>query len=385
MFDLYFTGIGEVVPKDSVVMVHYIAYLLNCQEPFDVTYLQGKRPKRFTLGCGELLPGLEVGISTMRIGENARFIVQPIAAYRELGCPPRIPPNATIVFDVHLVSYFSQLSFLSFNEDDHNPDRFDINLGRVTKLHREGNEQFKLGNIGTSVHKYNKAVELLHVCGCNNETEEIAMMKYLNKLYTNLSLCYLKLCAFNKVCRVGIEAMKYSERYSKNCTKLFFNWGKALRLLKSFAEAQNKLAKAIKLEPNHENIKMELKRLQKDREFNRNVELFSIRDSNDMGERLPPEFWEVFNARLTEFVNGDDDVLTVLLNKNNDDLEFAKLKAGSYDLHFQIVMKGEVETNCVAIRKKTDHWNYVCGRYSIYRRLPYITMSILTVKFCFVY
>lgn len=335
-------------------MIHYIAYISNLHEPFDVTYLQGRRPKRFTLGVGDLLAGLEIGIKTMRTGENARFIIKPEYAYREMGCPPRIPPNATVLFDVHLVTYLSPENCLSFDENNRDPERFNKNLLQIKKLHIEGNEQFKLRFIDKAIFKYDRAKELLHVTGCNSDSEEVEMMKYLNKLYTNLSLCYLKQCAFNKVCRMGMEAMKYSERFSKHSTKLFFNWGKALRLLKDFKEAKNKLQKALKLEPRNETIQYEIKRLEKDREFNGNIKLFTFNDENEHNEnaRLPVGFWELFDKRLTEFVDSFDDVLTITLNKNPDDIELVKHKASSLNLECQIITKAGVETDCIAIKKK---------------------------------
>ncbi|XP_060874795.1 inactive peptidyl-prolyl cis-trans isomerase FKBP6 [Metopolophium dirhodum] len=346
------SGIGQVVPENYVVLIHYIAYISNLQEPFDVTYLQGRRPKRFTLGNGELIPGLEIGIKTMTTGENARFIIKPELAYRELGCPPRIPPNATILFDVHLVSFLSPESIITFDRENRDPDAFNKNLVQVKKLHFEANEQFKLKNTDKAVFKYNRALELLHIAGCKNDNEEIEMMKYLNRIYTNLSLCYLKQCAFNKVCRMGIEALKYSERFSKRSTKLFFNWGKALRLLKDFTEAKKKLEIARKLEPQNETIQGEIHKLQKDKEFHRNVELITLKDDNaDDNERLAPEFWEVFNTHLTEFYTGNDDVLTVMLNKNPDDIEVVKNKASAYDLQVHVITKAGVPTNCIAIKK----------------------------------
>lgn len=334
-------------------MIHYIGYISNLHEPFDVTYLQGRRPKRFALNNCELLPGLEIGIKTMTTGENARFIIKPELAYREMGCPPRIPPNATVLFDVHLVAYFSPETFLSFDEDNRDPNRFNKNIVQIKKLHTEGNEQFKIGYIDKAIHKYEKAKELLHIVGCNSGSEEIEMMKYLNKLYTNLSVCYLKQCAFNKVCRMGIEALKYSERFSKRSAKLFFNWGKALRLLKDFTEAKVKLQKALSIEPQNDTIQTEIQRLKKDREFNSSVELFTFQNDNihDDNIRMPPEFWEVFNLHLTEFINGTDDVLTVTLNRNPDDIDLIKRKAHSHDLQFQVITKAGVETNCIAIKK----------------------------------
>uniref|UniRef100_A0A2H8TG04 peptidylprolyl isomerase n=1 Tax=Melanaphis sacchari TaxID=742174 RepID=A0A2H8TG04_9HEMI len=346
-------GIGHVVPENYIVFIHYIAYVSNILEPFDVTYIQGRRPKRFTLGNGELLPGLELGIKTMTTGEHARFIIKPELAYRELGCPPRIPPKATILFDVHLVSFLSPENILIFDRENRDPNLFNKTLVQVKKLHFEANEQFKLKNMEKAIYKYNRALELLHLAGCKNNNEEIEMMKYLNKFYTNLSLCYLKQCAFNKVCRMGMEAMKYSERFSKRSVKLFFNWGKALRLLKNFTEAKKKIQIALKLEPQNETIHDENYKLEKDQKFHHNIELITFKDENnaDDNERLAPEFWEVFNTRLIEFYNGEDDVLTVMLNKNPDDFEVVKNKASTYGLQVHFITKAGVQTNCIAIQK----------------------------------
>jgi len=305
------------------------------------------------LGNFELLPGLEIGIKSMTLGENSRFIIKPELAYRELGCPPRIPPNATILFDVHLVYYCPPERIITFDRENCNPAIFKKNLAKVKKCHLKANEQFKLKNIDEAVLKYNRALELLHIVGCLNDYEETEMMNYLNILYTNLSLCYLKQCEFNKVCRMGLEALKYSERISKHSTKLFFNWGKALRLLKDFTEAKKKLEIALKLDPQNETIHGEIDKLQKDKEFHRTVESIILKDDNNVNdnERLAPEFWEVFNTHFTEFYTGNDDVLTVMLNKNPDDFEVIKNKASAYDLRVHVITEAGVPTNCIAIQK----------------------------------
>ena len=46
-------------------------------------------------GSGKLLPGVEIGISTMRVKEKARFLICAEYAYGDKGCPPRIPEKAT--------------------------------------------------------------------------------------------------------------------------------------------------------------------------------------------------------------------------------------------------------------------------------------------------
>ena len=58
------------------------------------------------------LGGLEIGLLTMKKGEVARFVFTPDYAYGRQGCPPLIPPNATVMFEVEV------LDFLDSDESD---------------------------------------------------------------------------------------------------------------------------------------------------------------------------------------------------------------------------------------------------------------------------
>ncbi|GKD18071.1 peptidyl-prolyl cis-trans isomerase FKBP62-like protein, partial [Tanacetum coccineum] len=49
----------------------------------------------------------EKGIKTMKKGESALFTIPAELAYGESGSPPTIPPNATLQFDVELLSWAS--------------------------------------------------------------------------------------------------------------------------------------------------------------------------------------------------------------------------------------------------------------------------------------
>ncbi|GFO01595.1 peptidylprolyl isomerase [Plakobranchus ocellatus] len=44
----------------------------------------------------------------MRKHEVSRFLIQPEYAYGEHGCPPRIPPNAILIFDVEVMHFVEQ-------------------------------------------------------------------------------------------------------------------------------------------------------------------------------------------------------------------------------------------------------------------------------------
>lgn len=89
------------------VFVHYVGTLESDGSEFDSSRARN-RPFNFVLGQGSVIRGWDIGVATMKKGEVAKFTLSPEFAYGEDGSPPKIPANATLVFEVELLSWTSQ-------------------------------------------------------------------------------------------------------------------------------------------------------------------------------------------------------------------------------------------------------------------------------------
>jgi len=95
-------GNGEVAKEGSHVRVHYTGWLTSGKK-FDSSVDAGK-PFDFTIGNGEVIKGWEEGVAGMRVGGKRQLRIPPDLGYGADGTPDGpIPPNATLIFDVHLL------------------------------------------------------------------------------------------------------------------------------------------------------------------------------------------------------------------------------------------------------------------------------------------
>jgi FKBP-type peptidyl-prolyl cis-trans isomerase len=95
-------GSGPAAAPGDTVEVHYTGCLTNGKK-FDSSY-DRQEPFGFVLGTGSVIPGWDEGLQGMRPGGKRRLVIPPDLGYGPRGAGSVIPPNATLIFDVQLVS-----------------------------------------------------------------------------------------------------------------------------------------------------------------------------------------------------------------------------------------------------------------------------------------
>jgi FKBP-type peptidyl-prolyl cis-trans isomerase len=95
-------GQGPVGKPGDKAQVLYTGRLLN-GAIFDQR-LDPKNPLPFRIGRGEVIEGWDQILQLMKVGEKRLVIIPPELAYGTRGQPPKISRNATLVFEMELIS-----------------------------------------------------------------------------------------------------------------------------------------------------------------------------------------------------------------------------------------------------------------------------------------
>ncbi len=99
-------GTGPVPHAGQTVTVNYTGWLyVNGKKgkKFDSSLDRGQ-PFSFPLGQGQVIKGWDDGVATMHVGGKRTLIIPPDLGYGASGAGDDIPPGATLIFDIDLLS-----------------------------------------------------------------------------------------------------------------------------------------------------------------------------------------------------------------------------------------------------------------------------------------
>ena len=100
-------GTGATATNGRSLTVDYTGWLYDVGAPdnkgavFDTSI--GRQPFVLTLGAGQVIQGWDQGLVGMQVGGLRRLVIPPALGYGQQGTGS-IPPNATLIFDVELIS-----------------------------------------------------------------------------------------------------------------------------------------------------------------------------------------------------------------------------------------------------------------------------------------
>jgi len=94
---------GDPIVDGKVVYIIYQVWTEGSDAPLDDSRTHSRVGKksgslegstfRFKVGCGAVLPALDIAVKTMQIGEIAKVLAEPDYAYGKLGIIGSVPPR----------------------------------------------------------------------------------------------------------------------------------------------------------------------------------------------------------------------------------------------------------------------------------------------------
>lgn len=96
-------GTGEEAREGKILEVHYTGWLKDGGTKFDSTQ-DCTQPLTLRLGAGDVVKGLDEGLVGMKVGGKRRLTVPPELGFGKEGGGERIPPDATLIYEVELLT-----------------------------------------------------------------------------------------------------------------------------------------------------------------------------------------------------------------------------------------------------------------------------------------
>lgn len=97
---IYKQGTGDKAEPGMKAMVDYTITLLDGSEIYNTKEIG---PQSFHINQDNVEAGIHEGITYMKVGDKAKFIIPPYLAHGLMGDEHKIPPLATLVFDIRLL------------------------------------------------------------------------------------------------------------------------------------------------------------------------------------------------------------------------------------------------------------------------------------------
>jgi len=253
---------GAATPEDGmIVTAHYTGTLESDGSKFDSSVDRGT-PFEFTIGQGQVIRGWDEGFASMKVGEKAILKISSDYGYGPSGSPPKIPPNAVLLFEVELLGCKEKEKERWELTDEERKEK-------ATAIKEEGTKAFHEKDFSTAAFKYEEAGRFVF------EDEEGEFIPDDDKaLYVscfgNAAMCHIKLGNWGDA--VSAANLVLKTEGEENNLKALYRRGFARMKLGSLKEAKTDLMAAYKIDQKNSDIRKALAQLKKSIQENKQKE-----------------------------------------------------------------------------------------------------------------
>ncbi|KAG6576010.1 Peptidyl-prolyl cis-trans isomerase FKBP62, partial [Cucurbita argyrosperma subsp. sororia] len=255
-------GEGYEKPNDgAIVKVKLTGKLGDGKVFLRKGYDDGEEPFEFKTDEEQVIDGLDKAVATMKKGEIAlvtiaqEYAFGPSESQQELAV---VPPNSTVYYEVELVAFDKEKESWDMNNQE--------KVEAAGKKKEEGNALFKSGKFARASKRYEKAVKFIEYDSSFSEDEKKQAKALKVACNLNNAACKLKLKQYNEAEKLCTKVL---ELESSN-VKALYRRAQAYIELADFDLAEFDIKKALDIDPNNRDVKLEYKTLkEKVKEYNK--------------------------------------------------------------------------------------------------------------------
>ncbi|GLT55360.1 hypothetical protein SLA2020_284910 [Shorea laevis] len=214
----------------------------------------------------QVIDGLDRAVITMKKGEVALLTIAPEYAFgssesqQELSV---VPPNSTVSYEAELVSFDKEKESWDMNTEE--------KIEAAIKKKEEGNVLFKAGKYARASKRYEKAVKYIEYDTSFGEEEKKQAKAVKVACNLNNAACKLKLKEYKQAEKLCTKVLELESRN----VKALYRRGQAYIQLADLDLAEFDIKKALEIDPNNRDVKLEYKTLkEKLKEFNKKQAMF---------------------------------------------------------------------------------------------------------------
>jgi len=224
-----------------------ISVLISIKSPTGksiIEYKDAEEPYHFYLGQNQVIKAIDIGVQSMKIGEKALLLSDPLYAHHSSGSQGTLPEEEQVQIEITL---------LKAENKEKKPWEFDEEERKTIALalKNDGNELFKSKIFADARDIYSRAIRFIG----DDTGDDIDELKF--SIYNNLSLMHIKLKEFGKAIEVAEKAIEINFTN----VKIWFRKAQAEYGVHNYDQALLDLKEALNLDANNEEVIAEMKRV----------------------------------------------------------------------------------------------------------------------------